>query len=74
LRVGPSAAAAAFWRESNWRMPPERGGDMSDMARRDWVQAVAMLTTTLGIVFVLIIAALAALVWLVIKGICSTLS
>jgi hypothetical protein len=53
--------------ESTLAQLHERGGDVSDMSRRDWLSAGARLTTTFGAILVLILILLAALVWIAIK-------
>jgi hypothetical protein len=53
--------------ESALRELHERGGDRSDMTRRDWVGAGALLTLAGGLVFVAALAVLAALVWAAIE-------
>lgn len=53
--------------ESALRELHERGGDKSEMTRREWLRAGALLTTSAGIIFVLIGAAIAVLVWVAIK-------
>jgi hypothetical protein len=45
----------------------ERGRDRSDMTRRDWVGAGALLTLSGGLVFVAILAVVAALIWLAVE-------
>jgi hypothetical protein len=45
----------------------ERGADRSDMRRRDWVGAGALLTVSAGLVFVGILALVAALIWVAIE-------
>ena len=53
--------------ESALRELHDRGGDKSEMTRRDWLYAGALLTTSAGIIFVVIVAVIAALVLVAIK-------
>jgi hypothetical protein len=45
----------------------DRGGDKSELTRRDWLRAGALLTTGVGAILLAAIAAMAALAWITIR-------